>query len=118
MPVSRDFLEFCLDQLRELPGISAKRMFGGAGLFHEGRMFGLIAGDVLYLKADDSGRRLYEEKGTGPFRPYRNRDSTMPYYEVPAEILDDPDELGEWARASMRVASKSGTRTAPGRRRG
>jgi len=29
-------------------------MFGGAGLYRDGKMFGLIADDVAYLKADDS----------------------------------------------------------------
>ncbi len=54
MPVSDDFLNYVLDQLSAWGSVSVRRMFGGAGLYREGRMFGLIADDVVYLKVDDA----------------------------------------------------------------
>ena len=56
MPVSTEFLEFLVDQLGPLGPVRSKRMFGGAGLFMDGTMFGLVVDDGLYLKADDENR--------------------------------------------------------------
>lgn len=37
MAVSEDFLNFILDQLASGGGVTARKMFGGAGLFRDGR---------------------------------------------------------------------------------
>ncbi len=50
MSVSNEFLIYVLDLVREWGGVSERRMFGGAGLWREGKMFGLVADDVVYLK--------------------------------------------------------------------
>lgn len=42
MPVSKDFLDYVLDQLSEWGEVNVKRMFGGAGLYSDGLMFGLV----------------------------------------------------------------------------
>lgn len=47
--------------------IQARRMFGGHGLFRDGLMFGLVADDVLYLKADAQSSTLFESRGLTPF---------------------------------------------------
>ncbi len=52
MPVSDDFLNYVVDQLSHWGSVSVRRMFGGAGLYRERRMFGLIADDVVYLKVE------------------------------------------------------------------
>ena len=103
MPVSEDFMEFCLDQLSGLGKVSAKRMFGGAGLYCNGKMFGLLANDVAYLKVDDSNRSAYEERGAGQFKPFPDKPVLMPYYEVPTDVLEDPVEFVEWAETSLRI---------------
>ena len=48
------FVEYVVDQLSTWGEVSVRRMFGGAGLYHKGTMFGLIAEDIAYLKVDDS----------------------------------------------------------------
>lgn len=53
MAVSDDFLNYVLDQLSRWGHVTVRRMFGGAGLYRDGKMFGLIADDIAYLKADD-----------------------------------------------------------------
>jgi DNA transformation protein len=72
-------------------------MFGGYGIFAQGYMFALIAGSALFFKVDDSNRQRYEAVDSKPYR-------TMPYYHVPAEVLEDHAELLDWARASIAVA--------------
>jgi len=110
MPVSDEFLAYVLDQLSGWGGVTARRMFGGAGLYRDGRMFGLLADDTAYLKVDDSNRAEYLTAGSSPFRPYPDKPETMSYYEVPPDVLDQPEEMVRWARSSLAI--QAGTRKA------
>ena len=105
MAVTADFLRYVLDQLAGLGRVIPRRMFGGVGLYHEERFFGLIAGDTLYLKVNDSNRGDYEARGMRRFRPFPDKPYwSMTYYEVPADTLEDADECMAWARKSLSAA--------------
>jgi DNA transformation protein len=105
MPVTDDYLQYVLEQLAGLGHVTPRRMFGGVGLYHEERIFGLIARDTLYFKVNDSNRRDYEVRGMDRFRPYPNKPQlSMTYFEVPADTLEDADECLAWARKSVAVA--------------
>lgn len=106
MPVSDEFIGYMLDQFSQWCRVTARRMFGGAGLYCEGTMFGLIADDVPYLKVDDSNREQYLEAGSSPFKPYPDRPTTMSYFEIPPEILDDTEELVKWAEQSLAIQKR------------
>ena len=103
MPASAEFLAYVLDQLSGWGGVTARKMFGGAGLYRDGTIFGLIADDVAYLKVDDSNRQEFEQAGSSPFRPFPDKPTIMPYYEVPPEVLEVPDELVTWAKRSLAI---------------
>src|SRR5882757_3790229 len=106
MAVNADFLRYVLDQLAGLGRVTPRRMFGGVGLYHEERFFGLIAGDTLYLKVNDSNRGDYEARGMRRFRPFPDKPYwSMTYYELPADALEDADECAAWARKSVAVAA-------------
>lgn len=107
MAMSRAYLDYVLDQLRETGPVEAKRMFGGAGLYLHGTIFGLIAGDVLYFKVGPHNLADYEARDCGRFAPIR-KDGTpmagaerMPYRVVPEDVLEDAEELAEWARKAL-----------------
>ena len=105
MAVSSDYLAYVLDQLAGLGGVSSRRMFGGVGLYQDEFFFGLIADDVLYLRVDDSNRGDYAARGMAQFRPYADRRHlSMNYYETPAAVLENADELVNWAQRSVAVA--------------
>ena len=103
MAVSESFLEFVLDQLRGLRGVSSKRMFGGVGLYCGAKFFGLIDDDTLYLKVGDENREQYLSAGMNPFRPFPDRPMTMSYYQAPASVLENRERLVDWARQSVAV---------------
>ena len=105
MPVSSDYLAYVLEQLAGLAGLSARRMFGGVGLYCEELFFGLIDNDTLYLRVNDDNRADYTARGMSQFRPYADRpELSMSYYEAPADVLEDPAQLVSWARRSVAVA--------------
>ena len=53
MSASEGFVEFLKDTMRGLGPVSVRRMFGGAGIYADGVMFGLIADDTLYHRLND-----------------------------------------------------------------
>jgi DNA transformation protein and related proteins len=107
MPVSAAFLQYVLEQLGRLGRVSQRRMFGAVGLYGDGLFFALIDDDTLYFKVDDTTRPDYESRNMQPLRPFKDKpDLSMTYYTVPADVLDDPEELVAWARRSVAIASK------------
>lgn len=81
-------------------------MFSGVGLFHGGVMFGLLVRDTMYLRVDNSTRERFESAGCQAFSYVRSgrRVSLSAYYAVPEGLLDQPDELLQWARDAAAVA--------------
>ena len=104
MPVGDDYLEFVLSLLEPVGEIEWKRMFGGVGLYFDSYFFAIIENDTLRFKVDGSNRAEYEEAGMGPFKPYKNKEQTMQFYEVPIEVLEDRNELSAWATKARAVA--------------
>jgi DNA transformation protein len=114
------FRDFVLDQLGGLGPVSCRAMFGGHGLSLGDRFFGIIHKGRLYFKTGARTVGEYLKWGARPFCP--NRKQTLKtYYEVPGEILDDPDGLVTWARRALeaRPTTRAATRptAAPRRRR-
>ena len=66
--------------------------------------FGIISKGQLYFKTDQATAKDYLEKGMQPFRP-NSKQTLKNYYEVPAEVLEDEDELAEWVRKSVQIRS-------------
>jgi DNA transformation protein len=110
MARSREFVIHVLDQLGGLGAVTARSMFGGHGLYFRGTMIGLIADDVFYLKVDDGNRPDFEAAGSHPFS-YRQRGRrqavAMSYWEVPADVLEEPGALEDWAREAHAAALRS-----------
>lgn len=108
MPVGPDFRVFVLDQLAGLDPIE-KRMFGGIGLFIDGLMFGIVSGsDVLYLKTDEAIAATVAAAGGVPMQYTRaGKTRDMSYSTVPADILDDPEDLRSWAENAIAAAHRA-----------
>jgi DNA transformation protein len=112
--VTDAFKSFVLDRLEDLGEVTPRAMFGAIGLYRRGVFFGIVAGDVLYLKVDDVTRPAFERASMAAFKPYPDRPGTMQYYAVPTNVLESATDLVEWARRAVAVAERSGQ---PGRAR-
>ena len=111
MSVNDGFRTFVLEQLaRTTPGLRARSMFGGVGLYAGDLFFALMDDDVLYFKVDDHTRARFEELGTGPFRPEGDGGQVMQYFEVPAHVLEDAEALAPWATDAVEVARRARSR--------
>ncbi len=92
-------VDLLLERLSEIKGITAKKMFGGQGIFHEGKMFGMVdtKGKIAF-KVDDQLEKEYLKMGS-------SKHGKMPYYSIPYHILNSED-LIDWAKKSIGVAKE------------
>ena len=109
MPVTDSYIEFVKELLAEFAPLRIKRMFGGAGVYSGELFFAILVEDELYLKVDDTTRPDYERRGLHPFtyQMKNGRTSTMSCYPVPADVLEDPQELSRWVRAALETAARA-----------
>lgn len=103
-----------LDRLQIVGPVAARKMFGGVGLYLDGVLFALIAGDRLFFKVDDETRGEYESAGSQPFQPFPDKPSMKSYYEVPPRVLSDARMLKAWSAHALVAAKQKKTRPKSG----
>jgi DNA transformation protein and related proteins len=102
------YISYVLEQLASLGAVRARGMFGGHGIYSGESFFALVANDTLYFKVDDGNRADFERHGKRPFVPFPDKpELVMNYYEVPADVVEDPEELVQWARRALDVARRA-----------
>lgn len=93
-----DMVESLLNKIQSLEGISSKKMFGGYGVFHDGKMFGIVsAKGEAFLKADESTIDNYISHGG-------KQHSKMPYYGIPEDIWNAEKLLISWVEESISLS--------------
>lgn len=114
----RDFIPFVQELLLVWGRVSARRMFGGHGLYHEGLMFAIVMGNRLYLKADELNRPEFEVLGLAPFTyPMKGKTVALSYWSAPDAIFDEPTEAVRWARSAWDAAARGHLAKAQARER-
>jgi len=95
--------------------VTVRRMFGGAGIYADDTMFGLIADGAIYLKAGENSAAMFEREQLVPFTfAKRTGDRVVTSYRrMPDRLYDDPDELAVWARAALAAALQPKPRGKP-----
>lgn len=104
--MASEYCEYILDLMAPHGDVTAKRMFGGYGLYRRGYIFAIIADDALYFKVGDSNRADYEEAGMQPFS-YAKKDREVAltsYWQVPLDVLEDEETLGQWVDKAEAVS--------------
>ena len=88
--------------------VTIKGMFGGRGVYAEGLMFALQAGDNIYLKTDASSRPRFSEVGSTPFvycSPMGPKETS--YWLMPAAASGDADALKTWCGLALEAARRA-----------
>lgn len=112
MSVSASFKEFLIEQMAGFGPVTIRPMFGGAGVYHDGLMFALVADEVLYLKVDEANRPAFEAENLPPF-VYSRKDQKidMSYFRSPERCMDDADEMAIWCRTAYGAALNAARKT-------
>ena len=96
------FKDFVVEQLSGLADLRCKGMFGGFGLYEGSKFFGIISKGILYFKTDESSRIAYIEQGMKPFK-FSEKQTLKNYYEVPADVLEDRENILKFAEISIAI---------------
>ena len=105
---ANEFVTHVVDMLEPLGPVSARRMFGGYGIYLDRSMFALVADDTLYLKVDDESRGEFEAAGLDPFRyTKKGKSYQMSYHAAPEDALEDAELLRDWARKAVDAAMRA-----------
>lgn len=111
---SADFVAHVVETMRPALAATARRMFGGHGLFDGDRMFALIVDDVLYLRCGEGNRAAFDAQGLAAFEYSRagGRRVVMGYRQAPDEALENADAMRDWVRGAVTAARASAPRGA------
>ena len=104
--MDRDFL---LDLFSDFGPVTIRRMFSGFGISADGTNFALALRAGLYFRADEQTIPQFEAEGSKPFS-YQTRSRTVTvnsYWQLPARLFDEPEELTQWARTALAAAQRA-----------
>ena len=110
--MDRDFL---IDLFADFGSVTIRRMFSGFGISADGTNFALALRAGLYFRADEQTVPQFEAEGSKPFQ-YQTRARTVTvnsYWQLPARLFDDSEELSVWARAALAAAQRAALKKRP-----
>ncbi|WP_084365408.1 TfoX/Sxy family protein [Rhizobium sp. RU36D] len=92
-----------------LGSVSIKRMFGGKGIYHQGLIVALEVDGQILLKADAISAPAFAVAGAQQWGyDVKDRKTVMmPYWNIPEDAYDDPDEMAKWVRLAYEAAVRS-----------
>lgn len=103
-----EFVDYVVELMADWAPVSARKMFGGYGLYREGVMFALVASDELFFKTDADNVAQFERASSRPF-VYQGQDRMvqMSYWSAPATSLDSPAEMSNWCQSAYGAALRA-----------
>jgi DNA transformation protein len=107
--------EFLIDLFADFGPVTIRRMFSGYGISADGTNFALALRAGLFLRADEQTIPNFEAEGSKPFQ-YQTRAKTVTvnsYWQLPARLFDDSEELAQWARAALAAAQRAAVKKRP-----
>lgn len=95
MASDQKFVDFVLEQVENAGEIIAKKMFGEYGIYSDGKIFGLICDNKLFIKPTNSGREFIGNVIEAP--PYPG---AKPFF-----LIEDKIEDREWLSELIRISA-------------
>ncbi|MES2827462.1 MAG: TfoX/Sxy family protein [Bacteroidota bacterium] len=95
MASEQNFVDFVIGQIRNAGEVTAKKMFGEYGIYADGKLFGLICDNKLFIKPTNSGREFIGNVIEAA--PY---EGAKPSFLI-EEKIEDSDWLSELVRISL-----------------
>jgi len=89
-----NFVDFVLAQIKHSGEITAKKMFGEYGMYADGKLFGLICDNKLFIKPTNAGRKFIGNVVEAP--PYEGA--------KPSFLIEDKMEDSEWLSELVRLS--------------
>ena len=94
MASDQKFVDFITDQIVSKGEITAKKMFGEYGIYSDGKLFGLICDNKLFIKPTNAGRQFIGEvKETSPYQGAK-----------PSFLIEDKIDDKEWLSRLVKIS--------------
>ncbi|HUZ66267.1 MAG TPA: TfoX/Sxy family protein [Beijerinckiaceae bacterium] len=92
-----------------LGSVTIKRMFGGKGVYHMGRIIAVELRGGMLLKADAVSAPEFEAAGANrwAYEGKKGKPVNMPYWSIPEDAFDDPDVMAHWVRLAYEAALRA-----------
>jgi DNA transformation protein len=88
--------------------VSARRMFGGHGVYLDDLCFALAIGGDVYLKVDAETQAEFAAVESRPFvYAAHGREVQVGYWLLPPAAFDDEDALRRWASLAFAAARRA-----------
>jgi DNA transformation protein len=97
------------EMFQGLGPVTVKRMFGGKGIYHLGRIIALEVRGEMLLKADEKTAPEFSAAGASQWS-YDGRNGNpvkMPYWSIPEDAYDDPDVMAKWVRLAYEASLRT-----------
>jgi len=110
--MDRDFL---VDLFADFGPVTIRPMFSGFGISVDGVNFALSLRAGLYFRADEQTIPRFEAEGSKPFQYQTSKRSVTvaSYWQLPARLFDDTEELSSWAREALGAAQRAALKKRP-----
>jgi DNA transformation protein len=101
------FVDYVLELFAPAGRASARRMFGGYGVYVDGTMCAIVFDGRLFLKVDAETREDFRAAGCAPF-VYTGQKAPveMSYWSVPEASLDSAEAMGPWLARAIGVSGR------------
>ena len=96
MASDQKFVEFIVEQIENAGEITARKMFGDYGIYADGKIFGLICDNKLFIKPTGAGREYLGDVTEAPAYPGAK----------PSFLITDQVEDREWLSELVRITVK------------
>lgn len=98
------------EMFASLGPVSIRKMFGGKGIYRDGRIVAIeLRGEIL-LKGDAENAAAYESAGSKRWTYTHNKTGkavSMPYWTLPEGAMDDLDDMARWAALAWEAALRA-----------
>lgn len=96
MASDKNFVDFVTGQINNAGEITAKKMFGEYGLYADGKLFGLICDNKLFIKPTQAGREFIGAVNESP--PYKGA--------KPSFLIEEKIEDSDWLSKLISISLK------------
>ena len=99
-----EFLQYALDIFGPLGKLHTKTLFGGNAILKNNITFAMVFDGSIYLKTNKDTVKKYLDLNSKPLSYKKNNKKiNLRYYEIPVEIIDDEDQLIDWAIEATKI---------------
>jgi TfoX/Sxy family transcriptional regulator of competence genes len=96
MASNQNFVDFIIEQIEGAGEITAKKMFGEYGIYSDGKIFGLICDNKLFIKPTNAGKEFIGDVIEAP--PYPGA--------KPSFLIEEKIEDKQWLSELVRISVK------------